>query len=127
MTENYEDKRHWWSPDNTRILFKDDGDNDDRDGNNILDLLILNLDEENFSAFLPLRPDGDGYTVCEDCDDNDPDIFPGNTESCDGIDNNCDGQVDEGCANVDNSGPINIYDDNGKKKCFISILKDFVK
>ena len=32
-----------------------------------------------------------------DCDDADPDNFPGNPEVCDGFDNNCDGIVDEGC------------------------------
>ena len=30
-----------------------------------------------------------------DCDDENPDITPGRGERCDGIDNNCDGQVDE--------------------------------
>ena len=39
--------------------------------------------------------DGDGYTD-DDCNDSDAAVNPGVGELCDGIDNNCDGQVDEG-------------------------------
>ena len=31
-----------------------------------------------------------------DCDDNDAASYPGAAEICDGKDNNCDGQIDEG-------------------------------
>jgi hypothetical protein len=40
--------------------------------------------------------DGDGVSEDEDCDDMDPNNFPGNIEFCDGQDNNCDGAIDEG-------------------------------
>jgi hypothetical protein len=39
--------------------------------------------------------DGDGFTEDQDCDDDDEAINPAATELCDGIDNNCDGFIDE--------------------------------
>jgi hypothetical protein len=34
--------------------------------------------------------DNDGFDACQDCDDYDPQRFPGNAETCDGLDNDCD-------------------------------------
>ena len=39
--------------------------------------------------------DGDGYPDAEDCDDGDAAVHPGADELCDGVDNDCDGAVDE--------------------------------
>lgn len=39
--------------------------------------------------------DGDGFTTLEDCDDNNPLVYPGAPGTNEGIDNNCDGIIDE--------------------------------
>ena len=44
--------------------------------------------------------DGDGFTNDVDCDDSNADINPNASESCDGIDNNCDGEIDEGVTSI---------------------------
>ena len=41
--------------------------------------------------------DGDGFTDT-DCDDSDASVYPGATETCDGVDNNCNGTIDEASA-----------------------------
>ncbi len=57
-----------------------------------------------------LDADGDGASGCGiDCNDNDPNVYPGGPEVCNLQDDNCDGQVDEdpmcpGCVNVAASG-----------------------
>ena len=53
----------------------------------------------------PRDADGDGVSLCEgDCDDGDAARFPGNPELCDGLDNDCDGEVPPDELDVDLDG-----------------------
>lgn len=66
----------------------------DNDGNGLTDC----ADPACSSAGVCADSDGDGYPDAVDCAPFDAAIHPGAIEVCgDGIDNNCDGQVDEGC------------------------------
>ncbi|MEL6346166.1 MAG: MopE-related protein [Myxococcota bacterium] len=49
---------------------------------------------------LRVDADGDGYTADDDCDDNDALVNRAAPELCDGLDNDCDGVVDEGVVSV---------------------------
>ncbi len=42
--------------------------------------------------------DNDGWADAEDCEDGDPGVHPGAVESCDQLDEDCDGAIDEGVA-----------------------------
>ncbi len=77
----------------------------------ILNIYNNKLCEQQQTPQICTDTDGDGYGIgCSlgnDCNDNNANINPGRTEICDGIDNDCDSQVDEGCnlgTVVDNSG-----------------------
>jgi hypothetical protein len=43
----------------------------------------------------PVDADGDGIPDSQDCNDNNAAVHPGAAEACNGVDDNCDGQVDE--------------------------------
>jgi len=58
--------------------------------------------EENDTSLTPQDLDGDGHLSDEDCDDADANVNPDAEEVCDdGIDNNCDGDVDEEACSAD--------------------------
>lgn len=53
-----------------------------------------------------------------DCNDSNPEINPGVSEVCDGVDNNCDNQIDEGCSTCTGSGdPCTINEDCCSNNC----------
>ncbi|MDD2807820.1 MAG: MopE-related protein [Patescibacteria group bacterium] len=59
-------------------------------------------------------PVGSQKTVGQDCNDSDPNIKTGAPEICsDGVDNNCNGQIDEGCSAPSSEICANGVDDDG--------------
>ena len=48
------------------------------------------------SSEIIVDADGDGFSAEDDCNDSDATINPASPELCDGVDNNCDGNIDEG-------------------------------
>ena len=72
-----------------------DGDCDDGEAD-------LNLDDA----------DGDGYDTCAgDCNDSNDSINPGETETCNGVDDDCDGIVPLGESDLDGDGFLYCLDD----------------
>jgi large repetitive protein len=80
----------------------DDIDNncDSNIDEDLLETWFLDLDNDGFGTTpSEVCPETDGYAIeGNDCDDNDPSIHPEAEETCDEIDNNCDGNIDEDLA-----------------------------
>lgn len=59
----------------------------------------------------PADEDEDGWSADEDCDDDDPDVNPGAVETCNGVDDDCDEQVDDDDDSADTSGGVTVFAD----------------
>ena len=74
--------------------------NDRTKGNNMYILLLIcvacrSIPEKTDIEEETLDQDGDGFFRGEDCDDANSTIHPAAEEICDGVDNNCNGIIDE--------------------------------
>jgi hypothetical protein len=78
-------------------------DNRDTDGDGVLD-----LHDNSVAAWNPdqLDADGDGVGAVTDCNDANASVHPGALEICNGIDDDCDGLVDEGPPGADLDGDL---------------------
>lgn len=104
-------------------ITENEGDCDDNSGDSYPDATEKcddGLDNNCDGVVDGLDADGDGYLnpiACSptddlDCNDADADIHPGATEACDGVDTDCDGNADNGFADLDRDGQADCIDED---------------
>ncbi len=82
----------------------------------LMGIEIASLAVEKAKSLFFTDEDGDGFLSNVDCDDNNPAVNPGLVETCDGLDNDCNGDIDEGLqlftyyrdSDVDGYGDSNV-------------------
>jgi len=124
-TDDCDDSRAEVNPAATEIC---DDDRTDEDCSGLADDEDPGLDTSTATAWYP-DADGDGYEtttpdlaclepgegttseVGTDCDDADPDVHPDATEICNGVDDDCDGDLDDDDPSLDTSTTTTWYVD----------------
>ena len=75
-------------------------------------------------VLVELVEDGDGF-VCEvDCDDGDPSVYPGASDGCNGVDSDCDGEVDEDFIPQPTSCGVGACSASGVLECVAGVAVD---
>jgi len=69
--------------------------------------------------------DDDGYSLCQnDCNDENPAVYPGAPEVCDNQDNNCNSEVDENLMRPTTCGVGVCYGNTGTETCTAGVWSD---
>jgi cysteine-rich repeat protein len=89
----------------------------------------LNLDEQEIPEEPPVETDkdndNDGYDEDVDCNDNNQNINPGMQDNtCDGIDNNCNGLIDEDYSETPTTCGIGACQNTGSIQCSLGDLEN---
>ena len=87
-----------------------DGKDNDCDG--MLDEGFPDSDSDALSDCIDEDDDNDGFVDASDCAPQDKFIFPGAKEVCDGVDNDCDFDVDDFFPDLDQDGAADCVDDD---------------
>ena len=87
-------------------------DGKDNDCNFIVDEGFPDTDADGWKDCVDEDDDNDGVSDEADCQPADPLSHPGAQESCDGKDNDCDQDVDEGYPDEDSDGIADCFDDD---------------
>ena len=82
----------------------------DNNCNYVVDEGFVDSDTDGFKDCMDEDDDNDGSKDVDDCEPFDGQMHPGASEQCDGADNDCDGEVDEGFSDLDADGLADCVD-----------------
>jgi hypothetical protein len=84
----------------------------DNNCNSQVDEGFTDADKDGLANCVDPDDDNDGSPDGDDCDPLNANVFPAALEACDGLDNNCNGKVDEGFKDQDGDGKADCVDED---------------
>jgi len=87
-------------------------DGKDNDCNYLVDEGFVDTDGDGWRDCVDDDDDNDGVGDGLDCDPTDGEVYPDAGELCDGKDNNCNNDIDEGFVDTDEDGTMDCVDDD---------------